>query len=388
LSVVDDWIYQNGPDPLLQDLASRRAHSGRDFVRPVRGRRDAVPLGPAHSVRVADVGEIAVIDRDPRSLVELVVPTYGRRDALVLAVRSALAETPFRVTVLDDNSPEPAAETLDVAGLNAVFDDRLRVIRNPLNLGASLNILRALEVSRAPYTWPFADDHVVPRGAGGDIVEAIAEHPKAAILFWHLGLPEGERVDLKGIAEYVQLIERGRSAFGFSDVHCNRVVRTDVGRRYQRFDARFSHAQPMLGIQLAALADGLPVHICAGTVSSAQPSSASGWSASYLERFKLDPAYLIPDATLRRRYRAVVARHFPWRAVLIDAPPEQRGSINEAFALDAAILIAHSPIPLRLRAEARLALFLRTSRAGRQLARALPKKRGERHEVEFERMTW
>ena len=107
---------------------------------------------------------------DTRGLVELVIPTYHRPKALAQAVDSALAETPFLVTVLDDYSPEAAEESLDVAALNANFDGRLRVIRNAANLGASLNILHSLDVSRAPYTWAFTDDHVVPRRAGEEIV--------------------------------------------------------------------------------------------------------------------------------------------------------------------------------------------------------------------------
>ena len=158
-----------------------------------------------------------------------------------------------------------------------------------------------------------------------------------------------------------------------SDVHFNRIVRTDVALRYRRLDARFSHAQPMLGIQLAALVDGLPVHMRAGAIAKQQVVAASGWSTAYLQRFKLDLAYLIQDASLRRRYRAVVADHFPWRAALIDLPDEQRGSIDEAFALDAAMLVADSPVPLRLRVEARFALFLRASALGRLFARAVPR---------------
>jgi hypothetical protein len=323
-----------------------------------------------------------------RNLVEMVITTYDRPNAIARAVDSALSETSFLVTVLDDCSPQPALTAHDVTRLNRAFDDRLRVIRNPFNLGASLNILRALEVSRALYTWPFADDHVVPRGTGMTVATAIAEHPEAAILFWHCGLREPECADLTELSGFIDLIERDRSSFGFSDVFFNRLVKTDIGRRYLRLDARLSHAQPMLGIQIAALADGLPVHIRAGSISRAQPSASSAWSTGYVDRFKLDLAYLIADPRLRSRYRAVVARDVRWRAALIDLPEEQRGSIDEAFVVDAAILVAHSSIPLRLRAEARLALFLRTSPLGRLLARRLPKKRGEQPTVRFEDTTW
>ena len=329
-----------------------------------------------------------LVDNRPAAMVEVVVPTYNRPERLIKAVSSALTETPFPVTVLDDHSPVPAAETLDVAALNTVHGERLRVIRNAANLGASLNILRALEVSRARYTWAFADDQVVSHGAGAEILDTINQHPEAAILFWHCGLSEGERVDIGSLEDYVRLIERGRSAYSFSDVFFNRVVRTDVGLRYQRLDARFSHAEPMVGIQLAALANGHRMHIRGGGISDAQGNTTSSWSASYVQRFKLDPAYLIPDASLRCRYRAVVARHVPWRALLIDAPIEGRGSIDEAFLVDAAWLIFHSPISWRLRIEARLALLLRNTTIGRLLTRAIPPKRGVTHSTQFEKMRW
>ena len=69
-----------------------------------------------------------------------------------------------------------------------------------------------------------------------------------------------------------------------------------------RLDARFSHAQPMLGIQLAALVDGRHVHIRGGADRAPQADAASWWTTAYLQRFKLDPAYVIPDAELRDRY--------------------------------------------------------------------------------------
>ena len=327
--------------------------------------------------------------RSARELVELVIPTYGRPGVIVKAVESALAETPFRVTVLDDQSPEPVDDLLAVLGQQRARDDRLRIIRNSSNLGASLNILRSLEVSRAPYTWAFTDDHVVRPGAAKDVVSAISERPDAVVLFWHRALPQGERRDLADIAPFVELIERDRASFGFSDLHFNRIVRTDVGRRYLKLDARYSHAQPMLGIQIAALVDGLPLHIRGGELSSAQSNAASGWSSSYLQRYKFEPALLIPDPNLRGRYRAAAARDFPWREALIDLREGQRGSIDAGFAVDAAIIAAHSPfIPARLRIEARIALFLHGSRLRGLFAPFIPKKRPGGDDAQIKDMTW
>jgi hypothetical protein len=323
-------------------------------------------------------------------LVDLVVPTFDRPETLAVAVESALSDTPFLVTVLDDLSPVHVSESLDVDALNRRFEGRLRVIRNVTNLGASLNILRALEVSRAPYTWSFADDHVVPQGAAREIADAITRDPEAAILYWNYGLDGGEELEIDGLEPFIEVIERGRAVFGFIDVHCNRVVKTDVGRKYLRFDARFSHAQPMLGLQIAALAGGYRMRMFGGGISRAQEDSKSGWSRGYLQRFKLDPAYLIPSGDLRNRYRSVVARDYQYRESLLDLPPSMSGSIDEAFALDAARLIAGSSIQLRLRAEARVALILRRAWASGWVTRLLPRKKRARaiEALEFKETTW
>jgi glycosyltransferase involved in cell wall biosynthesis len=321
-------------------------------------------------------------------LVEMVIPTYRRPQGARRAVESALAETPFQITVLDDNPPDTEALAIDEWTIDDAQRERLRIIRNPFNLGASLNILRSLEVSRAPYTWAFSDDQVVAPRGGDAIHEAIAAQADAAILFWHSGLPAGQRLRLSGLAEFVELIERDVMAFGLSDVHFNRVVRTDVGRRYLRLDARFSHAQPMLGIQIAALADGHAVYVQAGELACAQPGAASGWSGAYLHRFKFDPGYLIPDARLRLRYRAVVARHHPWRETLLDFNGTQRGSIDDAFASDAALLVAHSRLAFALRLEARVARVLHGSRVGRLIYRMVQKQHQSPRGVEFSDMDW
>jgi hypothetical protein len=327
------------------------------------------------------------VNTTARSLVEVVIPTYNRPRSLRHAVESALAETPFNVTILDDAAPDPVEGFLDIDSLSTDAG-RVRIVRNAFNLGASLNILNTLHVSRAPFTWPVADDQVIRSGAGTEVINAIAKHTDAVILFWHCGLPTAESFDLTGLAEFIDLIERGRQFYGFTDVFFNRVLKTEVGRRYLRLDAHFAHAQPMLGIQLAALADGLPVHISAGALSNAHEDADSGWSTAYAERFKLDLAYLIPDAHLRARYRAVVGNTFPWREALLDLSPDQRGSIDEEFALDAARLVALSPGPRRLRIEARLGLFLRMSSLGRVLGHAVPKKRVERRDMAFRDTKW
>lgn len=96
---------------------------------------------------------MASLDRQ----LEVLCITYNRARDLQRTLEQ-LADGPVagcRITVLDNASPD------DTPAVCAAFADRLprlRVIRHPKNLGASANYLRAVELSRAPYTWVICDD--------------------------------------------------------------------------------------------------------------------------------------------------------------------------------------------------------------------------------------
>ncbi len=143
-------------------------------------------------------------------------------------------------------------------------------------------------------------------------------------------------VHVRNLTDFIDLIERCRSVFCFSDVHFNRIVKSEVGRQYTRVDAHFTHCLPTMGILIASLADGFPTQVYGGNLGQAQPDATSGWSdAATLQRYKLDLGYLIPDVESKLRYRAVVARQFPWRASLIESGISQPGSMDASFAADA-----------------------------------------------------
>jgi glycosyltransferase involved in cell wall biosynthesis len=83
----------------------------------------------------------------PRPLVSVVIPTYNRRGTVGAAVRSALDQDyrPLEVVVVDDGSTD------DTAGGLAEFGDRIRLIRHPVNRGASAARNTGIEASRGEY---------------------------------------------------------------------------------------------------------------------------------------------------------------------------------------------------------------------------------------------
>jgi len=94
----------------------------------------------------------------PPPLVSIGIPAYNRSAEVDRAVRSALAQTygEIEVVVSDDASPH-----LDVASVLrslVAVDHRVRVIRQPHNLGHAANYQRVLEAARGEFFMWLADD--------------------------------------------------------------------------------------------------------------------------------------------------------------------------------------------------------------------------------------
>jgi glycosyltransferase involved in cell wall biosynthesis len=92
--------------------------------------------------------------------VTIAIPVYNRRELTLLAVRSALEQDieGLEVLAVDDCSTD------DVWGaLNEVRDPRLRLVRNPVNLGLFGNFNRCLELARGKYLRLLCcDDRLLP----------------------------------------------------------------------------------------------------------------------------------------------------------------------------------------------------------------------------------
>lgn len=92
--------------------------------------------------------------------VTVAIPVYNRRDLTLRAVESALGQDVpgLEVLAIDDCSTD------DVwAALQGVRDPRLRLVRNPINLGLFGNFNRCLELARGDYVRLLCcDDRLVP----------------------------------------------------------------------------------------------------------------------------------------------------------------------------------------------------------------------------------
>jgi hypothetical protein len=113
-------------------------------------------------------------------MIDVLLPFYGPPEYLFEAVDSVRGQTvdDWRLVVVDDCHPD-----LSVARWFAELDDpRIEYHRNPTNLGANANYVRALSLARADwFVMMGADDVMAPCYL--EVVEAAAAlHPDAAVV--------------------------------------------------------------------------------------------------------------------------------------------------------------------------------------------------------------
>ena len=93
--------------------------------------------------------------------VTVFIPVHNREDYICVAVNSILAQTfeDFELVVVDDGSSDRTVEVLQ-----RYSDRRLRVARNPENLGIPATRNHGLELARGDYIALLdSDDHAYPR---------------------------------------------------------------------------------------------------------------------------------------------------------------------------------------------------------------------------------
>ncbi|MFO7763174.1 MAG: glycosyltransferase family A protein [Wenzhouxiangellaceae bacterium] len=99
--------------------------------------------------------------------VTVFIPVHNREDYICVAVNSILAQTfeDFELLVVDDGSTDRTVEVLE-----SYSDPRLRVARNPRNLGIPATRNHGLELARGEYIALLdSDDHAYPGRLGRQV---------------------------------------------------------------------------------------------------------------------------------------------------------------------------------------------------------------------------
>lgn len=187
---------------------------------------------------------------------EIIIPTYNRRDFLKRTLEQLLAEnSPVRgcaITLLDNHSTDGTAELIEQY---AVRFPNLKHIRHNKNIGGNANIARAFEIAQKEYFWVIADDDDFDFSAWHEVEQAMAERQALIVVNREL-LPAGQRVFQPG--ELVRLLTFVPAAIHRSDTITSEVLINIYYNAANWF--------PHLGAVCAVINQKLPIKIVSANI--------------------------------------------------------------------------------------------------------------------------
>jgi glycosyltransferase involved in cell wall biosynthesis len=175
--------------------------------------------------------------------VEIFVLSYNRAEYLDECLRSIVNQTfrDFTVTVLDNASAQDIESVVAAVG-----DPRVRLVRNPANIGPAANWLKALDMASADFVMFFHDDDCLSPRLVERQVELFRTHPELTFISTGVNLvnddarmsvfdgPDGFSYEvIRSPEELLDAYLEGRF-FGFASILYRRAVaqtvRPDVAR--------------------------------------------------------------------------------------------------------------------------------------------------------------
>lgn len=108
--------------------------------------------------------------------VAIVIPCFNDGATVGEALRSALAQNPGEIVVVDDGSDDPS--TLEV--LARIAGDGVRVVRQP-NRGLSAARMAGVRDTTAPLIYPLDADDLIAPGSLEKLARALHDNPRAAL---------------------------------------------------------------------------------------------------------------------------------------------------------------------------------------------------------------
>ena len=246
------------------------------------------------------------------SLLTVAIPTWNRNVQVETTLKALTPQLRPSVCVLlvDNCSDKPIEESICASLRNHV-----RIVRNPLNIGAPANILRCLELANSDWIWILGDDDEPTPNAIDRVLQEIADHHDCCLLdFGHpIGRPRSKPIITHTAKDAINAMyySNGKpELFTWSDGHIsNEILNRSLLNNRIRSGYQYAYTwYPHVAMLFSALSDGLPClftgpQLALPRLHEEAPNSymlsdiAKGWTQL---------AEVITDTEARQRYLAAI----------------------------------------------------------------------------------
>jgi glycosyltransferase involved in cell wall biosynthesis len=185
-------------------------------------------------------------------ILSVVLPNYNHARFLDASLGALLGQTrrPDEIIVIDDCSTDDSVAVIERCSAR---DPRMRLIRNPENLGVVQNLNRGLGIARGQYVYFAAADDMAGETLFAEALELLEAHPEAALFSARCRIIEEDGTDAGVLATPVPL-----SAPGL-------LPPARVGAELMRHDGWFNGSSTIYRRSALAEAGGFPTALGAFT---------------------------------------------------------------------------------------------------------------------------
>jgi glycosyltransferase involved in cell wall biosynthesis len=215
----------------------------------------------------------------------IVIPTYNRNTALNNSlsrlVDADVAANDVRIFIFDNASPVPVASSIS-SELKATLCEKLKIVRNPYNVGPCANLLKAVEASDGDWVWILSDDDPPIVGCLESIYAKIDEVSSDTTLinFAPPGIIRTKDKITFGLKEFLEL---ANPIWPYTNISTSIYRRSAfVSRLDPAYRANFS-LYPHWGPLLLGLNDGGSVMHAKETIIEFTENAGFSWSRMELD---------------------------------------------------------------------------------------------------------
>jgi len=277
-------------------------------------------------------------------ILTIAIPTYNRAEYLAGLLRSIAAQIDtvresLDVIIVDNASTDDTAKVC--AELKGAIPS-LRYVRNQINVGPKLNVVRCAELTTTPYCWMMGDDEVIRYGSLIALVALIRTKKPNMVCMRHLGIGDKPDPTLLALDEAITPLHVSRREFTkLVHIYTTMLSVTVFNRevafqgRTQEVLYRFSETSfPQLSWVLALLSTGERLYYIPQYAILARGGASGGYNLYRV--FSIELGRIVYSA-LDKRTGDMMMRRVIWNylpRLIVSARAGGAGSFNVSSSQD------------------------------------------------------